>query len=157
MCFHGAFLGSQPEIWSKQHNGKVSPDLRSHATVSNNTVNFTLSCVASVSQNPRILLVIPLQSSRSTFLGEVCSAFLPSKKACWAHQFRYLGVDQQYPTVFCDSTLRSDYIAERGVLTGCRVRHITALSSWCPAAVILSMGQNSLKPPLVWTYQGKMA
>src|SRR5262249_44845242 len=25
------------------------------------------------------------------FLGEVCSAFLPSKKACWAHQFRYLG------------------------------------------------------------------
>src|SRR4029450_8333891 len=30
------------------------------------------------------------------FLGEVSSAFLPSKKACWAHQFRYLG---GWPTV----------------------------------------------------------
>ena len=29
------------------------------------------------------------------FLGEVCSAFLPSKKAYWARQFRYLGVGQQ--------------------------------------------------------------
>jgi glyoxylase-like metal-dependent hydrolase (beta-lactamase superfamily II) len=27
MHFHGAFLGSQHEIWSKQHNGKVS-DIR---------------------------------------------------------------------------------------------------------------------------------
>jgi len=35
------------------------------------------------------------------FLGEVCSAFLPSKKACWAYQFRYLGVGQQYPPVIC--------------------------------------------------------
>src|SRR5262245_1630153 len=35
------------------------------------------------------------------FLGEVYSAFLPSKKACWAHQFRYLGVGQQYPDDFC--------------------------------------------------------
>src|SRR5438128_7415967 len=34
------------------------------------------------------------------FLGEVSSAFLPSKKVCWAHQFRYLGVGQQYPVVF---------------------------------------------------------
>jgi hypothetical protein len=33
------------------------------------------------------------------FLGAVYSAFLPSKKACWAHQFRYLGVGQQYPEV----------------------------------------------------------
>src|SRR5262245_43432952 len=33
-------------------------------------------------------------------LGEVCSAFLPSKKAYWAHQFQYLGVDQQYPPVY---------------------------------------------------------
>jgi hypothetical protein len=24
MHFHGVFLGSQHEIWSKQHNGKVS-------------------------------------------------------------------------------------------------------------------------------------
>jgi len=30
------------------------------------------------------------------FLGEVFSAFWPSKKACWARQFRYLGVGQQY-------------------------------------------------------------
>jgi hypothetical protein len=34
------------------------------------------------------------------FLGEVSSTFLPSKKACWAHQCRYLGVGQQYPEVF---------------------------------------------------------
>jgi hypothetical protein len=33
------------------------------------------------------------------FLGEVDSAFLPSKKACWAYQFGYLGVGQQYPGV----------------------------------------------------------
>ena len=26
MHFHGVFLGSQHEIWSKQHNGKVSRD-----------------------------------------------------------------------------------------------------------------------------------
>jgi hypothetical protein len=42
---------------------------------------------------------ILLQSSRSTFLGEVYPAFLPSKKAGWAHQFRYLGVGQQYPSL----------------------------------------------------------
>jgi hypothetical protein len=24
MRFHGVFLGSQHEVWSKQHNGKVS-------------------------------------------------------------------------------------------------------------------------------------
>ena len=40
------------------------------------------------------------------FLGEVCSAFLPSKKACWAHQFRYLGVDQQYPSGFLSAMTR---------------------------------------------------
>ena len=34
------------------------------------------------------------------FLGAVCSAFLPSKKAYWAHQFQYLGVDQQCRVVF---------------------------------------------------------
>ena len=34
------------------------------------------------------------------FLGEVPSAFLPSKKACWAHRFRYLGVGQQYLPVY---------------------------------------------------------
>src|SRR5262249_5177306 len=33
-------------------------------------------------------------------VGEVCAAFLPAKKACWAHQLRYLGVDHQYPGVF---------------------------------------------------------
>jgi hypothetical protein len=30
------------------------------------------------------------------FLGAVYPTFLPSKKAYWAHQFRYLGVGQQY-------------------------------------------------------------
>src|SRR5215475_15747351 len=34
------------------------------------------------------------------FLGEVCLAFLPSKKAAWALQFGHLRVDQQYPPVF---------------------------------------------------------
>jgi len=33
------------------------------------------------------------------FLGGVSSAFLPSKKACWTHIFRHVGVDQQYPPV----------------------------------------------------------
>src|SRR5262245_55059309 len=42
------------------------------------------------------------------FLGEICSAFLPSKKACWAHQFRYWGVDQQYPGVSCRRVARME-------------------------------------------------
>jgi hypothetical protein len=29
-------------------------------------------------------------------LGEVSSAFLPSEKACWAYQFRYLGVGRRH-------------------------------------------------------------
>src|SRR5262247_4177324 len=33
-----------------------------------------------------------LQSSRSPFLREVSSAFLPSKKACWTPKFRHLEV-----------------------------------------------------------------
>jgi hypothetical protein len=40
------------------------------------------------------------------FLEEVCAAFLPSKKACGAYQFRYLGVDQQYPPVMWTPGLR---------------------------------------------------
>jgi hypothetical protein len=38
------------------------------------------------------------------FLGAVSSAFLPSKQACGAHQFRYLGVGQQYPGVTCTAS-----------------------------------------------------
>jgi hypothetical protein len=38
------------------------------------------------------------------FLGAVYSPLLPSKKAWWAHQLRYLGVGQQYPVVFRDAT-----------------------------------------------------
>jgi hypothetical protein len=34
------------------------------------------------------------------FLASVSQAFLPSKQACGTHQFRYLGVGQQYPPVF---------------------------------------------------------
>jgi hypothetical protein len=45
----------------------------------------------------------PFKVLEVLFLGEVCSAFLPSKKACWAHQFQYLGVDQQYPKVSPDT------------------------------------------------------
>jgi hypothetical protein len=37
------------------------------------------------------------------FLGGVSSAFLPSKKACWTHIFRHVGVDQQYRVVFADT------------------------------------------------------
>src|SRR5918912_1266636 len=33
---------------------------------------------------------------RVLFLGAVGSALLPSKMACWARQFRYVGVGQQY-------------------------------------------------------------
>jgi len=36
------------------------------------------------------------------YLAEVSLAFLPSKKACWTHKFRHLGVGQQYPLVFRD-------------------------------------------------------
>jgi hypothetical protein len=36
---------------------------------------------------------------RVLFLGEVSSAFLPSKTASWTPKFRHLGVDQQYPGV----------------------------------------------------------
>jgi hypothetical protein len=39
------------------------------------------------------------------FLGEISSAFLPSKKAGWAHQFRSWVVGQQYPGVFRQSHL----------------------------------------------------
>ena len=39
------------------------------------------------------------------YLAEVSLAFLPSKKACWTHKFRHLGVGQQYPSLFRDSTL----------------------------------------------------
>src|SRR2546429_2399884 len=34
------------------------------------------------------------------FLREVSSAFLPSKKTCWAHKFWHLEVCQQYPPVY---------------------------------------------------------
>src|SRR4030095_755428 len=44
------------------------------------------------------------------FLGEVYSAFLPSKKTCWAHQFRYLGVAQQYPANIRDFTIRDCWL-----------------------------------------------
>ena len=56
--------------------------------------------------NARILLVIPLQSSRSTFSRGNLFSFLPSKKACRAHQFQYLGVDQQYPPVISTRAAR---------------------------------------------------
>src|SRR5262245_1544267 len=36
------------------------------------------------------------------FLGGVSSAFLPCKKAYYAHKFRHVGVGQQYPLVFCE-------------------------------------------------------
>ena len=39
-----------------------------------------------------------------------------SKKACWAHQFRYLGVDQQYLGVFRDWYVGLKSLSEKGPL-----------------------------------------
>ena len=74
---------------------------------------------------------------RVLFLGTVFSAFLPSKKACWAPKFRHLGVDQQYPSLFCDicdSALPSQTNTfglheEFGLLTARRIRNIRSASS----------------------------
>src|SRR5262249_25952401 len=54
------------------------------------------------------------------FLGEVHPTFLPSKKACWAHQFQYLGVDQQYREGFQDTTkgLRIPHVSRLSLLFG---------------------------------------
>src|SRR5687768_10942734 len=49
--------------------------------------------------NRQILLANLLQSSRSTFSRGSLLNFLPSKKACWTHQFRHLGVGQQSPGI----------------------------------------------------------
>ena len=70
-------------------------DVSSFCTPADGVIGQMISCT----NNGRILLVIPLQSSRSTFSRGNLFSFLPSKKACWAHQFQYLGVDQQYPGV----------------------------------------------------------
>jgi hypothetical protein len=43
------------------------------------------------------------------FLGEVSSAFLPSKQAYWTHQLRHLGVGQQYPPVICTRCERGHF------------------------------------------------
>src|SRR5262249_10250577 len=43
------------------------------------------------------------------FLGEVSSVFLPSKKACWTHKFRHLGVGQQYPSGICTARSLSKF------------------------------------------------
>src|SRR5437764_15127662 len=52
------------------------------------------------------------------FLGEASSAFWPSKKACWTHQFQCLGVGQQYPPV---SSTRWSLLPEGQ--SGCRRTH----------------------------------
>ena len=50
MHFHEVFLGSQHEIWSKQHNGKVSgadlafvKDWLGHANIQNTTIYARLT------------------------------------------------------------------------------------------------------------------
>jgi hypothetical protein len=47
---------------------------------------------------------------------------LLSKKACWSHQFRYLGVANSIPPFF--ATLLSAFIAGCGFLTAHSVRDI---------------------------------
>jgi hypothetical protein len=49
------------------------------------------------------------------FLGEVSSDFLPSKKACWAHRFRYWGVGQQYPSVLSAQFFTLDLLFRRAI------------------------------------------
>ena len=60
------------------------------------------------------------------FLASVSQAFLPSKKAYWAHQFRYLGVGQQYPPVISTGCHGGDGASETHTETQynnqCRVR-----------------------------------
>jgi hypothetical protein len=41
------------------------------------------------------------------FLREVFSTFMPATKACWTHQFRHLGVGQQYPVGFGDFCIQN--------------------------------------------------
>ena len=47
-------------------------------------------------KTPRYCWPTPFKVRRVLFLGGISSAFLPSKKASWAHQFSYLRVGQQY-------------------------------------------------------------
>src|SRR5215475_10927940 len=55
------------------------------------------SLVGSIRKRPDTVGQPLFKVLRVLFLGTVSSAFLPSKKACWAPKFRHLGVDQQYP------------------------------------------------------------
>jgi hypothetical protein len=58
-----------------------------------------LCCCSGTRLTPGYCWSTPFKVLGVLFLGEVCSAFVPSKEACWAHQLRYVGVDQQYPPV----------------------------------------------------------
>src|SRR5262245_21526946 len=60
-----------------------------------NNPHPAMKAESGVSKNGGILLPTRFKVLGVLFLEEVSSAFLPSKKACWAHQFRYLGVGQQ--------------------------------------------------------------
>jgi hypothetical protein len=51
--------------------------------------------------NGRILLVILFPRDAAAVTALDSSDFGPSTKACPRHDFRHLGVDQQYPPVFC--------------------------------------------------------
>jgi len=77
------------------------------------------------------------------FLASVSQAFLPSKKAYWAHQFRYLGVGQQYPPGYCWSTLRivlDDLTSDKPHLYG---RH--RRSGWCGMPLMRSYSRYLLQ------------
>src|SRR4029434_6362215 len=82
---------------------------------------------------PRYCWSTPFNILGVLFLEEVCSAFWPSKKACWAHQLRYLGDGQQYPPVFSTS--------RRLPLQGqpaCRTTHYNNLCSLDPSPAYFS-------------------
>jgi hypothetical protein len=63
------------------------------------------------------------------FLGKISPAFSPSKKACGTHQFRHLGVRQQYPTLFRDSADHKLYLFA-GIVKNSQ--DAPALSPECP-------------------------
>src|SRR5947207_2279723 len=78
-------------------------------------------------------------------LGEVSLAFWPSKKACWAHQFQYLGVGQQYPSGFLVLALcRKHHVALRTIARAPQTEYISiqALLAHHPHVILEEHGEE---------------
>jgi hypothetical protein len=76
---------------------------------------------------------------RVLFLGAVSSAFLPSKKACWAHQFRYVGVGQQYPGGLC--ALEQQHGSDRGMQE--RMLEAVKGKTWSRPPIVMTPPQEA--------------